>query len=413
MNRNINDTNDNKKIKVGILGGTFDPIHNGHLMIAKEAMNEYKLSKILLIPTGLSYMKKDVTDSFLRYEMVKLAASELEGFEASDVEIQREGNTYTCDTIAYFREKKPEYELYFIIGTDSLFSIEKWRNVEYIFNNCTILCATRPDDSDELSLKSAEKDKANELMHKFNAQIQFIHCNPMDISSTEIRAYRQNHPEDNLSNLKLPKSVAEFILRHDLYNDKIDEIHQHLKEDLKPKRLKHTFGVVDTAVTLAKKWGCNVEKARLAALLHDCAKYLDVESKIALCAKYGVSVSDIEFANPELLHAKAGALLAYEKYNVSDCEILSAIYYHTTGKPDMNLLEQIIFVSDYIEPGRTHSDKLPVYRRMVMEDLNLVTAKILKDTVKYLKKQADKDVIIDPLTQETYAFYKKFLNEKE
>ena len=106
-------------------------------------------------------------------------------------------------------------------------------------------------------------------------------------------------------------------------------------------------------------------------------------------------------------------MLAYEKYNVSDCEILSAIYYHTTGKPDMNLLEQIIFVSDYIEPERTHSDKLPVYRRMVMEDLNLVTAKILKDTVKYLKKQADKDVIIDPLTQETYAFYKKFLNEKE
>ncbi len=413
MNRNTSDTNDNKKIKVGILGGTFDPIHNGHLMIAKEAMKEYKLSKILLIPTGLSYMKKDVTDSNLRYEMVKLAASELNDFEACDVEIQREGNTYTCDTIAYFRERYPAYDLYFIIGTDSLFSLEKWKNVEYILSNCTILCATRPGDSNELSLKSAEKSKADELMYKFNAQIQFIHCNPMDISSTEIRAYRQNHPNDNLSNLELPQSVAEFILLHDLYNDKIDEIHQLLKEDLKPKRLKHTFGVVDTAIALAKKWGCDVEKARLAALLHDCAKYLDVESKLALCAKYGVSVSNIELANPELIHAKAGALLAYEKYNISDRDILSAIYYHTTGKPAMSLLEQIIFVSDYIEPGRTHSDKLPLYRMMVMEDLNLVTAKILKDTVKYLKKQADKNVTIDPMTQETYDFYRKFLNEKE
>lgn len=413
MNRNASDTSDNKKIKVGILGGTFDPIHNGHLMIAKEAMEEYELSKILLIPTGVSYMKKDVTDSFLRYEMVKLAASETNGFEACDVEIQRKGNTYTCDTIAYFKEKHPGYELFFIIGTDSLFSIEKWFNVEYIFNNCTILCATRPGDNNDLSLKSAQKSKADELMCKFNAQIQFIHCNPMDISSTEIRAYRQNNPDSDLSNLELPKSVAEFILRQDLYNDKIDEIHQLLKEDLRPKRLKHTFGVVDTAVILARKWGCDVEKARLAALLHDCAKYLDSESKIALCAKYGVLVSDVESANPELLHAKAGALLAYEKYNVSDCDILSAIYYHTTGKPNMSLLEQIIFVSDYIEPGRTHSDKLPSYRTIVMENLNLVTAKILKDTLKYLKKQADKKVIIDPLTQETYEFYKKFLNEKE
>lgn len=413
MNRNVRDTNDNRKVKVGILGGTFDPIHNGHLMIAKEAMREYELSKILLIPTGVSYMKKDVTDSFLRYEMVKLAALETNGFEACDVEIQREGNTYTCDTIAYFKEKHPEYELYFIIGTDSLFSLEKWRNVEYILKNCTILCATRPGDGDETALKSAEKSKAVELNHLYNAQIKFIHCNPMDISSTEIRAYRQSNPDSDLSNLELPKSVAGFILRQDLYNDKIDEIHQLLKEDLKPKRLKHTFGVVDTAVILAKKWGCDVEKARFAALLHDCAKYIDTEGKIALCAKYRVSISGIEQANPELLHAKAGALYAYEKYNISDREILSAIYYHTTGKPDMSLLEQIIFVSDYIEPGRTHSDKLPLYRTMVMEDLNLITAKILKDTVKYLKKQADKKVIVDPLTEKTYEFYKKFLNEKE
>lgn len=413
MSRISDDTNDNTKLKIGILGGTFDPIHNGHIMIAKEAMKEYALSKILLIPTGVSYMKKDVTDSYLRYEMVKLAAEEFINFEASDVEIQREGNTYTCDTIAYFKEKYPEHELYFIIGTDSLFSIEKWRNVEYIFENCIILCATRPGEYGSSSVETAENKKADELAHLFNAQIKFIHCTPMDISSTEIRNYRQENPESDLSTLELPRSVAEYILRHDLYNDKIDKIHQLLKEDLKPKRLKHTFGVVDTAVTLAKKWGCNVEKARLAALLHDCAKYLDLESKCALCAKYSVSVSEIELANPELLHAKTGALLAYEKYNITDPEILSAIYYHTTGKPDMSLLEQIIFVSDYIEPGRTHSEKLPTYRKKVLEDLNYVTAKILKDTVKYLKKQADKNVIIDPLTMQTYEFYKKFLKEKE
>ncbi len=414
MNRIPNDTNDEyiKKNKIGILGGTFDPIHNGHLMIATEAMKEYGLTKIILIPTGISYMKKGVTDSFLRYEMVRLAA-EKNNFEISDVEIKREGNTYTCDTIAYFKEKYPESELYFIIGTDSLFSIEKWRNVNYIFENCTILCATRPGEYNEASVESAEITKANELTQTLNAKIKFIHCTPMDISSTEIRCYRQNNPSDDLSGLELPENVAKYILRQDLYNDKTEKIHQLLKEDLKPKRLQHTFGVVDTAVLLAQKWGCSVENARLAALLHDCAKYLNKEEKCSICAKYNVSMNESELLNPELLHAKAGALLAYEKYKVRNTEVLSAIFYHTTGKPDMSLLEQIIFVADYIEPGRTHSDKLSIYRQKVFDDLNYVTAKILKDTVKYLKKQADKKMIIDPLTQKTYEFYKKFLDKKE
>lgn len=414
MNRIPNDTNDKyiKKNKIGILGGTFDPIHNGHIMIATEALKEYGLTKIILIPTGISYMKKGVTDSFLRYEMVRLAA-EKNNFEISDVEIKREGNTYTCDTIAYFKEKYPESELYFIIGTDSLFSIEKWRNVNYIFENCTILCATRPGEYNEASVESAEIAKANDLTQTLNAKIKFIHCTPMDISSTEIRCYRQNNPSDDLRGLELPDNVAKYILRQDLYNDKTEEIHRLLKEDLKPKRLQHTFGVVDTAVLLAQQWGCSVENARLAALLHDCAKYLSKEEKCSLCAKYNVSINESELLNPELLHAKAGALLAYEKYKVRNPEVLSAIFYHTTGKPDMSLLEQIIFVADYIEPGRTHSDKLSIYRQKVFDDLNYVTAKILKDTVKYLKKQADKNMIIDPLTQKTYEFYKKFLDKKE
>ena len=220
MSRKRNDANDKNRIckRIGILGGTFDPIHNGHLMIAKEAQNEYDLSEVILIPTGVSYMKKDVTDSVFRYEMVKLAIQDKPEFQISDVEIQREGNTYTCDTIAYFREKYPTDDLFFIIGTDSLFSIEKWRNVQYIFNNCTILCATRPSEPADETIKQEEQTKAKELSIKFNAKINFIHCVPMDISSTEIRAYRKTNPDAPLNNLELPVSVAEYIFRQDLYD---------------------------------------------------------------------------------------------------------------------------------------------------------------------------------------------------
>lgn len=412
MSRNLNDKNDNhisSNNRIGILGGTFDPIHNGHLMIAEAAMQEYDLSKMIFIPTGVSYMKTNVTHPFFRYDMVKRAIGAHPNYEISDVEIQREGNTYTCDTIAFFKEKYPDAELYFIIGTDSLFSLQKWRNVEYIFKNCTILCATRNGEYSTEDTRTAEEEKAEALKKQYNANICFIHCKPMDISSTDIRNYRHKNPNNCMDTLEIPQCVADYILCHDLYDEKTDKIHDLLTEDLKPKRLRHTIGVVETAVKLAKKWGCDCVKARFAALLHDCAKYTDIKDKLALCAKYKVSVSDIELANPELLHAKAGALLAHTRYDIQDQEILSAIYYHTTGKPDMNLLEQIIFVSDYIEPGRNHSDKLPEYRELAMKDLNLVTAKILKDTVKYLKKQREKNCIIDPQTNEAYEFYKKYL----
>lgn len=396
--------------RIGFLGGTFDPIHNGHLMIAKAAMEEYGLSKVFLIPTGISYMKTGVTDSYFRYEMTKLAAKQEKGFEVSDVEIKREGNTYTCDTIAYFKEQYPFAKLYFIIGTDSLFTMEKWRNIDYIFENATILCATRNGEYSENDVEEAELLKANELFHKFHAKIEFIHCEIMDISSTEIRKYRKEHSDTIPDSLEIPMEVADYIYRHDLYDAKTEKIHNLLKADLKPKRFIHTLGVVDTATKLALKWGCDLEKARLAALLHDCAKYVDNNEKMALCAKYNVSVSDIETENTELLHAKAGALLAYEKYSIQDTEILSAIYYHTTGKPDMCLLEQIIFVADYIEPGRHHSDKLPKYRKLVMDDLNKATAYILRDTVEYLKrKQLTSNIIIDPMTHKTYEYYKKYL----
>lgn len=398
------------KEKIGILGGTFDPIHNGHLMIAREAMKEYDLSKVILIPTGKSYMKTGVTDSYFRYEMVKLAIESEPCFEISDIEIQREGNTYTCDTIAYFRKRNPGAKLYFIIGTDSLFSMEKWRNIEYVFENCNILCATRNGEYADENVEKAEETKASLLKEQFNANISFIHCTTLDISSTEIRKYRKKHSDCVPDCLEIPTNVADYIYRHDLYDEKTEAVHEQLKKDLKPKRFIHTMGVVEIATKLALKWGCDLEKARLASLLHDCAKYLDEADKKALCAKYGVAITDIEHRNPELLHAKAGALLAYEEYKITDKDVLSAVFYHTTGKPDMNLTEQIIFVADYIEPGRHHSDKLSEYRKLAFEDLNKVTAHILKDLLEYLEeKQTKKDVIVDPMTRKTFDFYKKYL----
>lgn len=389
-------------MKICISGGTFDPIHKGHIEIAKIALSQFNLDKVIFMPTGNSYMKSDVTPSIHRYNMLKLAIEGIDKFEISDLEIKRAGYTYTKDTVVYFKENYPDDELYFLIGTDTLFMLEKWYMPEYLFKNLIFIVAKR-GDADSVA-------KAEELKEKFNADIRFMHNDIIDISSTEIREEFDNKSYDEFNNRFFDKKVFEYIKENHLYKEMNDaEMITLLSKELKESRLMHTFGVIDTATALAKAYQADIKKCERAALLHDCAKYMPLEDMIAICERNFVELNDLEKSKDSLLHAKAGACLAYEKYGIKDKEILDAIKYHTTGKPDMSLIEKIIFVSDFIEPGRTHSEKLPMYRMIGMADINLVCMNILKDTLDYLESLNEE---IDPLTKETYIFYKDLISKR-
>lgn len=182
------------------------------------------------------------------------------------------------------------------------------------------------------------------------------------------------------------------------------DIQKDLKNKLKPARYEHTLGVSETARRLAEIYGYDSEKAALAGLLHDCAKYMPDDTKIALCREYGVSISDAEYKNPSLLHAKCGAILAEHEYQIIDFDILHAIRVHTTGVPDMSLLDKIIFIADYIEPNRDKAPHLKELRKMAEKDLNLTAYHILKDTVEYLNNREDQTM--DPTTVAAYHYYK-------
>ena len=389
-------------MKICISGGTFDPIHNGHIEIAKIALSQFNLDKVIFMPTGNSYMKSDVTPSIHRYNMLKLAIEGIDKFEISDLEIKRTGYTYTKDTVAYFKENYPDDELYFLIGTDTLFMLDKWYMPEYLFKNLIFIVAKR-GDADSVA-------KAEELKEKFNADIRFMHNDIIDISSTEIREEFDNKSYDEFNNRFFDKKVFEYIKENHLYKEMNDaEMITLLSKELKESRLMHTFGVIDTATGLAKAYQADIKKCERAALLHDCAKYMPLEDMIAICERNFVELNDLEKSKDSLLHAKAGACLAYEKYGIKDKEILDAIKYHTTGRPDMSLIEKIIFVSDYIEPGRDFSDKLPMYRMIAMADINLVCMNILKDTLDYLDSL---NAEVDSLTRETYAYYKDLISKR-
>ena len=184
---------------------------------------------------------------------------------------------------------------------------------------------------------------------------------------------------------------------------KREKIIEELRKTLKAKRFEHTMGVTYTAACLAMRYGADQEKARMAGLLHDCAKYLSPKEKISGCMKYGLTVSEFEEKNPELLHAKLGAAIAREKYGIDDPEILSAITWHTTGKPGMDLLDKILYIADYMEPNRDQAPNLKEVRRIAFLDLDECLYLILKDTVAYL---SGRKITIDPITNETYEYYK-------
>ena len=186
-------------------------------------------------------------------------------------------------------------------------------------------------------------------------------------------------------------------------------LRRRLKRKLAPQRYEHTLSVSFTCMSLAMRYGYDMDKAELAGLLHDCGKRFSDEIILKRCLKHGIPVTDAEYKALPVLHAKYGAWLAEHKYGIQDREILDAILCHTTGKPDMGMLDKILYIADYIEPRRYKAENLPQIRRMAYEDLDETMYAILAGTLSYLEKKGGS---VDPMTREAYEYFSKMLNKK-
>ena len=187
-------------------------------------------------------------------------------------------------------------------------------------------------------------------------------------------------------------------------SEELRKLRKKMEKIQDAKRFEHTLGVEFTSAALAMRYGAPVKNAQIAGLLHDCAKCLTNEERLSICRKNKIPMSELEKENPFLLHAKVGAYLAKEEYGVKDQDILNAIHNHTTGRPNMSLLEKIVFIADYIEPGRKHASNLDEVRELAFEDLEKALIKILSDILKYLDS-GNGDV--DPMTRKTLEYYTK------
>lgn len=195
-------------MKTGIMGGTFDPIHNGHLILAKTAYEVLGLDKVLFMPSGTSYMKNNVLVTKKRIDMVRLAIADYPEFELSLVEANRQGNSYTCETLAYLTKNNPDTCYFFIMGADSLFQIEKWKKPEQIFTLAKIVCAVRDDyNLDKIKQKGKQ-------LQGLGANIIYLDMPKVEISSTDIRA--KVKAQRSIVN-DVPMEVANYIQRERLY----------------------------------------------------------------------------------------------------------------------------------------------------------------------------------------------------
>lgn len=359
-------------MNIGVYGGTFDPPHWGHITAARAAMEQLGLDKLVLIPDRVPPHKalpEGSASPEQRLEMAALATAELgRRAEVSDWELRRDGPSYTSDTLAELRREYPEDTLWLLMGSDMFLSLQTWHAPEEIMALARIAPFSR-EAEDESAAFAAQKAR---LEREYGAQICIVQ-NPevRELSSTEVRAALAVGQGSNL----LPPAVYGYVLREHLYGThKVltgltpDELRPIALSYLKPKRMPHVLGTEQEAVRLVRRYGGDETQARIAALLHDCTKKLDMAQQLALCEKYGIMLDELEQKALKLLHSKTGAAIARDVFGVEDA-VYDAILYHTTGKPDMTRLEKIIYLADYIEPTRDFPG-VDALRKTVYEDLD-------------------------------------------
>ena len=359
-------------MNIGVYGGTFDPPHWGHITAARAAMEQLGLDKLVLIPDRMPPHKalpEGSASPEQRLEMAVLATAELgRRAEVSDWELRRDGPSYTSDTLAELRREHPEDTLWLLMGSDMFLSLQTWHAPEEIMALARIAPFSR-EAEDESAAFAAQKAR---LEWEYGAQICIVQ-NPevRELSSTEVRAALAAGQGSNL----LPPAVYGYVLREHLYGThKVltgltpDELRPIALSYLKPKRMPHVLGTEQEAVRLVRRYGGDETQARIAALLHDCTKKLDMAQQLALCEKYGIMLDALEQKALKLLHSKTGAAIARDVFGVEDA-VYDAILYHTTGKPDMTRLEKIIYLADYIEPTRDFPG-VGALRKTVYEDLD-------------------------------------------
>jgi nicotinate-nucleotide adenylyltransferase len=391
-------------MRVAVLGGSFDPVHIGHLFLADNVLSGMGYDRVILVPAFQSPFKigAESAPPLSRLEMLAASISGDPRLTIDDCEIHREGISYTVDTLKEIIARyEPDGKPGLIIGDDLVSSFEKWRGPEEIVELADIIIARRLPSPAKLV---AEKSAEGNFPYPFKALDNEV----MNVASHIVRdrirgggAWRYLVPAGARHIIEgtglygftgLPCGdidEAPVNKKHSL-RETIIRVENEARISLNFDKFMHSRNTALLSWDLCKRFGLDGEKGYLAGIAHDLCKFMDAEELLRMAREDGGGISKLEQKKPGLLHGRAAAVLAAKRYDINDRDILDAIRYHTTGKWDMDSLAKVVYVADKIEISR--DDVNPVLRRLSREgDLETLFTAVLNDTVSYLKSQA-KDI---------------------
>lgn len=369
------------KQRLGILGGTFDPVHRGHFQMGLSVLNAGLLDQLLVMPTGNPPYKTCSASAEDRWKMVVSACSGDHRLIPSRLEIDQADPVFTIDTLLKLREIYPKAELYYIIGADALMKLRKWHRYQDVLSQCTFLVCPRAGSGNPSAF--AEEKKA---LADLGGRFTMVPMEPVTVSSTEVRSALA---EGRIPH-SLDVSVREYCACKGLYGlpgrlEHIDEWIDGLFDALNPHRFAHSLSVAYTAKRLARNHGIDPLRAEQAGLLHDCAKCMPVKEMQRIATENALTEDPEFLSSGALLHSVVGAWVAKDRYHMEDEQVLEAIACHNTGKPGMSRLSMCVCLADSIEPLRK---SYPLLERVrLLSELSLERALLLslESTADYVR----------------------------
>lgn len=387
-------------MRIGIFGGTFDPFHLGHSDILQSAVDTEYFDEINVIPSFVPPHKNisDISFWTYRYEMARLGLESLREdacVKLNDLEMNLGNKSYTLNTVDRILEDNPGSEIHIICGSDVIFEIPEWHKPKLLLEKAGLFFAQRAGYTNrdyQQTVRFLEKN--------YDADIRFFECGHLDISSGALREKLENGSDD--AKKYLSSKVFDFISLNRIYSrdlspgmlktqtfEKLAEYEKELTCKLSKDRLIHSINTARQAAAMAFKAGQNPDKAAIAGILHDCAKYPAAKKDLKkYISRDKFAELDTLYGNvpEEIEHAYLGKVLAENKYGINDREILDSIYYHTTSRKDRTLFEMIIFIADKIEPARRFP-RIDEIREISKTSLEQCHKECLKDIIKVLKSK--------------------------
>lgn len=382
-------------MRIGLLGGTFNPIHRAHVQMARIARDEAALDMVLLTVAADPPHKRVDGDvpAAERYRIAQAALIGEERIAASDLEIARGGKSYTLLTLQELTERYPDAEIFIVLGSDMLADLPKWHRPEEVLKLAGVLCVPR------IGRNENDGETARMLSERYNAKIRLLSAKADRISSTEIRKnLLEGLPLDGW----MPDAAEQALYEGGAYFPaEVRALQEKCRAALTPKRYRHSCGTMRAAAKLSVLWKQDAKKARIAALLHDCAKCLDPRLQELL--------SGDESGIAAVYHAFAGAVLAKMEYGVTDDQILRAIRLHTTGDWGMSDFDALLYTADLVEPTRTFAG-VEEDRNRLTEDIDRYMQYALTRVTELVERKGWRE---HPASERAAAWYDQRLRARE